>query len=289
MAKPVTNLPASVRQRLLNHVREQKQPFDVILVRYGLERLLYRLSISQYRNRFILKGGVLVTLWIDDAQRVTKDIDFLGQGDDNAEQLKAVFADILSIDAQDGLIFDTENLTAEPIREEVEYGGTRLKTTATLAGARIPITIDIGFGDAVAPKADDMTYPSLLNMEDAKIRAYPPATVIAEKFQAMVALGVINGRLKDYFDLWAIPRSLPISDDALDTAIEATFARRNTEIPTDAPPGLSEAFSRSPDKVRQWEAYSRSIDFQDISLEEVTQSIWTLVGPTCQRITNRGH
>jgi len=287
MAKPVTNLPASVRQRLLNHAREQNQPFDVILVRYGLERLLYRLSISKYRNRFILKGGVLVTLWIDDAQRVTRDIDFLGHGDDDAEQLKAVFADILSTDAQDGLTFDIENLTVEPIREEVEYGGTRLKTTAALAGARIPITIDIGFGDAVAPKADDMTYPSLLNMEDAKIRAYPPATVIAEKFQAMVALGVINGRMKDYFDLWAIPRSLPISEDALDAAIEATFARRNTEIPMDVPPGLSEAFSHSSDKIRQWEAYSRSIDFQGISLEEVTQSIWALVGPSCQRLANR--
>lgn len=287
MAKSVTNLPASVRQRLLNHAREQNQPFDVILVRYGLERLLYRLSISQYRNRFILKGGVLVTLWIDDAQRVTRDIDFLGHGDDDAEQLKAVFTDILSIDTQDGLMFDTGNLTSEPIREEVEYGGTRLKTTAALAGAKIPITIDIGFGDAIAPKADDMTYPSLLNMEDAKIRAYPPATVIAEKFQAMVALGVINGRLKDYFDLWAIPRSLPISDEDLDAAIEATFARRNTEIPTDVPPGLSEAFNHSPDKVRQWEAYSRSIDFQGVSLEDVTQSIWALVGPSCQRLTDR--
>ena len=242
MAKSVTNMAVSARARLLTIAKAQNQPFDVILVRYALERLLYRLSISPHRNRFVLKGGLLVTLWVDDAMRVTRDVDFLGYGDADAEALKAVFTEIMSIESDDALAFNTDTLTTEPIRSEVEYGGTRLRTVALLAGARIPITVDIGFGDAVAPPTQDLVYPSLLQMDEAKVRAYPPATVIAEKFQAMVALGQINGRMKDYYDLWAIPRSLPVPDGALDEAIAATFARRGTAIPTEPPPGLSQAF-----------------------------------------------
>ncbi len=287
MAKSVTNMAVSARARLLTIAKAQNQPFDVILVRYALERLLYRLSISPHRNRFVLKGGLLVTLWVDDAMRVTRDVDFLGYGDADAEALKAVFTEIMSIESDDALAFNTDTLTTEPIRSEVEYGGTRLRTVALLAGARIPITVDIGFGDAVAPATQDLVYPSLLKMDEAKVRAYPPATVIAEKFQAMVALGQINGRMKDYYDLWAIPRSLPVPDGALDEAIAATFARRGTAIPTEPPPGLSQAFYRSPDKLRQWDAYTRSIQFTGATLEEATQSIWNTVGPACDRIRAR--
>jgi len=287
MAKPVTNVAASVRARLLAVAKAQNQPFDVVLVRYALERLLYRLSISRHRNRFVLKGGLLVTLWVDDAMRVTRDIDFLGYGDADAEVLKAVFGEIMSIGSDDGLVFEADAITADPIREEIEYGGTRLRTVAILAGARIPITVDIGFGDAVAPATQDLAYPSLLKMDEPQVRAYPPATVIAEKFQAMVALGQINGRMKDYYDLKAIPRSLPIADDALDEAIAATFARRQTAIPLEPPPGLSPEFYASPEKLRQWDAYTRSIRFTGATLEEVTRSIWALVGPVCDRISAR--
>ena len=165
MAKPLTNLQDSVRQRLLNLAKTEQQPFDVVLVKYGIERVLLRLAGSEHRNRFVLKGGLLVTIWIDDLMRVTRDVDFLGYGDDDAETLKTVFKEILSIDLKDGLAFDVESLTAQPIRAEAEYGGTRLKTTAYLANTRIPITIDIGFGDAVVPAVEEIDYPHLLDAE----------------------------------------------------------------------------------------------------------------------------
>ncbi|MCR6659667.1 MAG: nucleotidyl transferase AbiEii/AbiGii toxin family protein [Asticcacaulis sp.] len=284
MDKIKTNKAASVKDKLLRLAKAQGQPFDVMLVRYGLERFLYRLSISKYRDRFILKGGLLVTLWVDDAMRVTRDVDLLGQGDDNPDRLKETFAEIFSIEVDDGLTFDPARLIAEAIREEVEYGGTRLKTVALLEKTRISITIDIGFGDAVAPAPMDIDFPNLLDREASSIRAYPPTTVIAEKFQAMVNLGLINGRMKDYYDIWAIPQSLSVNQDALDAAIEATFSRRGTAVPTETPPGLSDAMYTSHDKLRQWEAYARSIEFDGPPFQEIVQAIWELVGPACARI-----
>ncbi len=281
MAKPIKNIAASIRQRLFNLAQAQGQPFDVILVRYGLERLLYRLSISQYRNRFVLKGGLLVTLWIEDVMRVTRDLDLLGFGDDDAEHLVTIFHEILSIDTDDGLAFDSDNIASVAIREELEYGGTRLRTTAILAGAKIPITVDIGFGDAVTPAADDVEFVSLLDQGAPNVRAYAPETVIAEKFQAMVALGMINGRMKDYYDLWAIPRSRTIRQEALADAIKATFARRNTPIPREPPPGLSPAFYASPEKLRQWTTYAESIGFSGVTLEDVVTHIWDVLSSAC--------
>jgi hypothetical protein len=283
MDKPKTNRAASVKDKLLKLAKSQGQPFDVILVRYGLERLLYRLSISKYRNRFILKGGLLVTLWVEDAMRVTRDVDLLGQGDDDPDRLRETFAEIFSIEVDDGLIFEPETLIAQAIREDVEYGGTRLKAVAFLEKTRISVTIDIGFGDAVAPAPMDIDFPSLLDMAVSSIRAYLPTTVIAEKFQAIVTLGLINGRMKDYYDLWAIPQSLTIAPDTLDAAIEATFIRRRTAIPSDTPPGLSDAMYTSPDKLRQWGVYARSIEFDGPSSSEIVQTIWELLGPACAR------
>ncbi|ADU12348.1 nucleotidyl transferase AbiEii/AbiGii toxin family protein [Asticcacaulis excentricus] len=284
MDKLKANRAASVKDKLLRLAKAQGQPFDVMLVRYGLERLLYRLSISRYRNRFILKGGLLVTLWVDDAMRVTRDVDLLGQGEDNQDLLKGTFSEILSIEVDDGLIFDSANLIAEAIREDIKYGGTRLKTLAFLERTRISITIDIGFGDAVTPAPMDIDFPNLLDNEVSNVRAYPPTTVIAEKFQAMVNLGLINGRMKDYYDLWAIPQSLSIDQNALDAAIEATFSRRGTAVPTETPPGLSDAMYTSPDKLRQWDAYARSIAFDGPPFREIVQTIWELVGSACSRI-----
>jgi hypothetical protein len=195
--------------------------------------------VSEYRERFILKGGLLVTIWIGDDNRVTRDADFLGFGDSDESSLKTVFTEIMTINADDGLVFDLEALMATPIREEMEYGGVRLKTSAFLAKTRIPVTIDIGFGDAVAlGQIQTITIPTLLDSPVPKIRAYPPAAVIAEKFHAIVALGVINGRMKDYHDLWVVPTMIPFSGTDLDAALAATFARRQTDIPNHDLPGL---------------------------------------------------
>lgn len=284
MAKRPGNLAASVRQRLLNLSREQGSVFEVVLVSYGLERLIYRLSVSKYRNRFILKGGILVTFWTTDGNRFTRDADFLGHGDPDEDQLKDIFKEILSIEAEDGLVFDTDALTASPIRQDQQYGGTRLRTTAYLSNTRIPITVDIGFGDAVADPTYTIEYGSLLDMPTASIRAYPPATVIAEKFEAIVTLGIANSRMKDYFDLWAIPNAIKIEPTELDDAISITFERRGTQIPRDKPAGLSEAFVLDAQKLQQWSAYAESIDLGGLSLDAVVETIWSYIGPACQRI-----
>lgn len=287
MAKAPANIAASVKQRLLNLARAEGRAYDVVLVRYALERLLYRLSISEHRGSFILKGGMLVTLWIESSSRETRDADFLGHGDSDPDYLREVFAGVLSIDADDGLAFDTASLRTAVIREEMEYGGVRLRADAYLERTRIPVTIDIGFGDAIADAARTMTYPSMLGMDEPEIRIYPPASVIAEKFQAMVALGIANGRMKDYFDLWAIPRALEIAPDDLDAAIRATFERRGTAIPADRPPGLSDAMIGDDAKRTQWRAYAASLDLKELAFEEVVEAAWALVGPSCQRLSTR--
>lgn len=284
MAKMPTNMAKSVKERLLRIARKEGRLFDVLLVQYALERLLFRLSISEHCDRFVLKGGMLVTVWVEDNNRVTRDADFLGHGDPDPEGLAAAFRKIMEIESGDGLVFDLDALAATAIREEMEYGGTRLKTAAYLERTRIPVTIDIGFGDAMADATQRLDYPTLLDLPAPNVRVYPPATVIAEKFQAMVALGILNGRMKDYYDLWSIPRSLDIRAEDLDAAIIATFERRQTAIPTERPPGLSADMFDDEVKQRQWRAYAASIELENVSLKSIIEDVWDLVGLSCARI-----
>ncbi|RVQ59895.1 nucleotidyl transferase AbiEii/AbiGii toxin family protein [Sinorhizobium medicae] len=283
MAREIRNRAASIKQQLNNLARREGRVFEIVIVRYALERLLFRLSASDKADRFILKGGMLVSLWLEGDNRETRDVDFLGYGQADRDTLKSIFADIMAVQYDDGLVFDIDGLQAEVIREEMEYNGVRLRTVALLERTRIPVTIDIGFGDALAG-TEMTTYPSLLGMESPRIRSYPPAVVIAEKFQAMVALGVINGRMKDYFDLWAIPQAVSIPDRELDAAISATFERRRTPIPSARPPGLSSIFFEDTGKQAQWRNYARSIQVTDLALSEVTDAIWKLLGPCCSRL-----
>ncbi len=285
MAREPANLAASVKDRLLNLARRDGRVFDVVLVRYALERLLYRLSVSQHRDRFVLKGGMLVTIWLAGGNRETRDADFLGHGDASEAMIRATFAEIMGIASDDGLRFDIDSMTATTIRDEMEYGGIRLRVPAYLERTRIPMVIDIGFGDALATAPEELAYPTLLDMKVPRIRSYPPATVIAEKFQAMVALGIGNGRMKDYYDLWALPQAMPIAADDLDAAIRATFERRRTDIPRERPPGLSNAFVNDDTKQRQWRAYATSIDLEGVALAEVVEAIWAFVQPSCLRLT----
>jgi hypothetical protein len=285
MAEGRASSAASIKQRLLNIARNSARPYDVILGRFALERLLYRLSISTERDRFILKGGMLVTLWIEGGLRETRDVDFLSLGGADSEYVRSVFEGIMSIKVDDGLTFDTAGITVRPIRDDSEYSGIRLRTTAYLERTRIPVTIDIGFGDALSSEAERLDYPTLLDMEVPRIRTYPPATVLAEKLQAIVALGIINGRMKDYFDLWAVPQTRPIANVELDAAVKATFLRRQTPIPAERPPGLSDAFALDAAKEAQWQAYARSVQLESVSLKAVTDEIWKLFGPACARVT----
>lgn len=280
----VKNKAESVKQRLLNYARQNGQVYNNVLITYGLQRLIYRLSISKHENDYILKGGMLVTQWTVDNVRPTKDLDFLGFGDDDADRIVAVFTEIMNIEGEDGLVFDTENLTATPIRDDQNYGGIRLKTKAYLDKTEIVITIDIGFGDAITDPEYRIEYPSVLDFPAVKLRAYPPESVIAEKFQAVVALGLINGRMKDYYDLWNIPNAIPINEAKLDNAIRATFERRGTDIPLERPPGMSVEFIEDEQKVRQWAAYSESVNLEGVSLREVIENSWAYIDLSCGRI-----
>jgi predicted nucleotidyltransferase component of viral defense system len=253
------NVGASVRQRLLNLAHARGQPMELLLTRYALERLLYRLSVSPHRERFVLKGAMLLATWFDEPHRATRDVDLLGFGDAAEDALLGTFREIMAVEVDDGVSFDLNGLTIEAIREEVEYGGSRIRTTAALAGARIPITVDIGFGDAVEPGVEDIDLPVLLDMPSPHLRAYPPETVIAEKLHAMVVLGRANSRMKDYYDVWMLTSAFDIEHERLSRAIVATFARRSTVIPAEVPDGLSDAFAADSAKQRQWDAFARNL------------------------------
>jgi predicted nucleotidyltransferase component of viral defense system len=284
MADAPKNIAASVKQRLLNMARAQGRGFDILLVRFALERLLFRLSQSAHRENYILKGGMLVTQWLDHDNRETRDADFLGFGEADVETIKAIFAEIMAITSEDGLDFDIGAIAATTIREEAEYDGIRLKTFAYLGRTRIPVTLDIAFGDVLADASQTVDYPSLLDMERPSIRTYPPAQVIAEKFQAMVALGLANGRMKDFYDLWAIPKALPIDDQALDTAIAATFERRTTPVPKERPSGLSAAMAEDAAAQQRWRAYVESLELPVPDFTDVLEDIWALLAPSCVRL-----
>jgi predicted nucleotidyltransferase component of viral defense system len=281
------NVAASIKGRLLNIARAQGRGLDILLVRFALERLLFRLSRSPHRNNYILKGGMLVTQWLDHDNRETRDMDFLGFGTDDQEAIRVIFSEIMAVDADDGLVFDIEALAASPIREEIEYGGIRRKTSAYLERTRIPVTLDIGFGDALADPGQSIDYPSLLGMEQPNIRSYPPEAVIAEKFQAVVALGLTNGRMKDFYDLWAVPQTQPLAPAALDAAIAATFERRGTAIPLECPTGLSTAMSQDAQTRRRWLAYVSSLDLAVPDFGDTLEAIWAMLRQSCERLAGR--
>ena len=267
------NIGASVRQRLLNLAHARGQPMELLLTRYALERLLHRLSLSPHRERFVLKGAMLLATWFDEPHRATRDMDLLGFGDAAEDALLATFREIMAVEVDDGVSFDLKGLKIEAIREEVEYVGSRLRTTAALARARIPITVDIGFGDAVEPGVEDIDLPVLLDMPSPHLRAYPPETVIAEKFHAMVVLGRANSRMKDYYDVWMLIDSFELEPERMRRAIAATFARRNTDVPASVPDGLSDAFAADDGKQRQWVAFAKSLSSQVPELDRVVREL----------------
>jgi predicted nucleotidyltransferase component of viral defense system len=203
-----------------------------------LERLLYHLSQTPHRDRFALKGAMLITTWFDDPLRPTRDLDLLGFGDPDPQAMIHIFQEVCAVKADDGVEFDVAALQIDRIREELEYGGLRIKTTATTGGAKIRVAIDIGFGDAVEPAAVEVELPVLLDFPTPRLRAYARETVIAEKFQALVMLGRANRRMKDLYDIWVLSRSYNFTGDSLARAIAATFARRKTEIPSRPPDAL---------------------------------------------------
>lgn len=271
------NVGASVRQRLLNLAHARGQPLELLLTRYALERLLHRLSLSPYRERFVLKGALLLTTWFDEPHRATRDLDLLGFGDPSDDALLTAFREVMTIGVDDGIAFDSAGLQIQSIREDMQYGGSRLRTTAALAGARIPVVVDIGFGDAVEPGIEDIQLPVLLDMPSPRLRAYPQETVIAEKLHAMVTLGLANSRMKDYYDVWMLVRTFEIDPARLRRAIEATFARRGTPLPAALPEGLTDAFAQDDTKQRQWAAFVRNLSSSAPALRDIVTELRAVV------------
>ncbi len=279
MAKDIKNIGASVRARLLTLSKAGGQSFDLVLTRFALERLLFRLSQSRHANRFVLKGAMLLMSWFKDPHRGTRDLDLLGFGDSNPDAMLAIFQEILGMEAEDGVTFDAKALRIDRIREEIEYGGLRLRTTASIAGARINLTIDIGFGDALEPGVELIDYPVMLELPAPRLRAYARETVIAEKFQAMVALGRANSRMKDFYDIWILSRTFAFEDDRLPRSIAATFARRGTEIPTELPDALSRAFATDEGKQRQWQAFVEGVALDPGPFKDVVDALAAFLMP----------
>jgi len=273
-----SNIPASVRQRLLNLSRERGEDFNLILTRYAVERLLYRLSVSPYANQFVLKGAMLLNIWTGYSYRPTRDLDLLGFGDSSAEWLASVFREICQIQVEpDGMGFDPESVRIEEIQQDQEYQGQRIWLKGFLSKAEIPIQVDVGFGDVITPEAKEIIYPAILDFEPPQIRAYARETVVAEKLQAIVVLGMANSRMKDYYDLSILSRQFSFAGSDLAKAITATFNRRNTAIPDKIPTGLSDAFSTDIEKVTQWKAYLKRNALMDAS-EDLVQIITELRG-----------
>ena len=287
MARQPRDIGASVRARLLTLAREKGQALDLLLTRYATERLLYRLSTTPHRDRFVLKGAMLITTWFDDPHRPTRDVDLLGYGDPAPEPMLAVFKEICAIKENDGILFDVDALRIDLIREQLEYGGLRLRTTARLAGARITVVIDIGFGDAIEPGVEEINLPVLLDLPAPRLRAYPRETVVAEKFQAMVLFGLANTRMKDYYDIWILSRSYAFDAERLSRAIAATFERRGTAIPEDLPDALTPAFSTDATKQRQWETFASDLAAEVPSLEVIVADLAGFLMPHAQQALQR--
>lgn len=268
------NSAASIRARLKQHPDTSKQDFNLTLTRYGLERLLYRLSISEHAPNFLLKGALLFQLWYGQPHRPTRDADLLGFGPDDVPTLIGVFRSICTIAVDDGIVFDAESVAGTPIRKDAGYGGVRIDLRATLDGARLALQIDIGFGDAVTPDAQQVTYPTLLtDVPGPTLRAYPKATVVAEKLHAVTVLGMTNTRMKDFFDLWVLLHDATLDDAELQRAIEATFKRRQTATPGTQPIGLSDAFAEDATKQVQWRAFLKKNKLQAIDLADVVRYV----------------
>ncbi len=288
MKKKITNVPASVRARLLKRAKAEKRPFNELLQYYAMERFLYRLSRSAHADRFILKGGLMLQLWGASLTRSTKDIDLHRESTASVDELTDIMKSCLEVDAEDdGLSFDLESVVGEQIRLSAQYDGVRVRLRGLLGTARINVQVDIGFGDAITPNAKSISYPTLLDFQAPILLGYPPETMIAEKFEALVTLDMANTRLKDFLDIWTLIQSETFEGAVMADAIKATFNRRRTLLPKNIPIGLTPAFSEARDKQTQWTAYLRKSNVQgDVpTLTNTVMVIANFIMPVVDAIT----
>jgi predicted nucleotidyltransferase component of viral defense system len=285
------DLSASVKARLLNIARDRREEFQLVLTRYAAERLLYRLSISSYRQQFVLKGATLFAYWTGDIHRPTRDLDLLGYGDPQIAHLVDVFIAICTeAVAGDGLVFLADTVRGDAIKAEDEYEGVRITLASMLGKARIPVQIDVGFGDAVTPGPEEAQLPTLLNMPAAHLLAYPRETTIAEKCEAMVHRGMSNSRLKDFYDLWYLATHFDFDGASLARAIAATFERRRTTLPSEMPPALKPAYYSDPSRQDQWRRFLQKSNLPTgnyPTLEQIMLVLQDFVMPPIIAISSR--
>lgn len=284
MSAAAPNVAVSARARLLNVAKAQGVDFNQVLVRFALERILYRLTQSPHADRFVLKGALLFTLWYDMPHRATRDADLLGFGASDLASVAQVFRDIAAVPVDDGIVFDPASVTVEEIRKEAGYGGVRVIIAGDLARARCKTQIDVGFGDAVTPAPVDSVYPVLLaEMPAPRLRAYPTYTVIAEKLHAIALLGMTNSRLKDYFDLSVMLEKETLDNDLLAQAIKATFERRGMAFP-DAlrggmPVGLTDEFAHDASRQALWLAFLKKNELPPEPLSAIVDRLSVALAP----------
>ncbi|KFL15837.1 hypothetical protein GT94_13780 [Geobacillus stearothermophilus] len=282
----VKNIPASVGERLKNLAKQSGKTFDFILLLYFQERLLYRLSISHYRDKFVLKGGLFLFSLTQFQSRPTKDIDFLArQISNDIQYIKAAFESICALPVEeDGVEFDVKGITAERIKEGADYEGIRMKIPAALGKIKKQLQLDIGFGDVVIPKPQEMQYPTLLNMKPPEIRVYSTYSVIAEKFEAMISLSVVNSRMKDFYDVFTLLSTENFDGRVLWEAIFETFQRRRTNLEKEHPV-FSPSFAEDESRNKQWKAFLQRTGIkEDLQFPFVMEKIRDFLFPVYDSI-----
>jgi len=280
------NISASVLARLKTRARAEGVDFQQMLTRYGLERMLYRLSRSPHAGSFLLKGAMLFNLWFDMPHRPTTDVDMLGYGNHGLDTLADIFKEVCGVACEDGIAFDPDTVKAEEIRKDANYEGVRITFFGFIDKVRCPVQVDIGYGDAVTPAALDVEYPVLLSsLPSPRLLAYPQDTVVAEKTEAIVKLAMANTRLKDYFDLWILSQHASFEGAVLSVALVETFKRRKTNVEA-APIGLSDEFANDAMKSRQWTAFIKKNRLEAPGLADVVQDLRKFLQPMLASIAD---
>lgn len=280
--RPVTNMAASVRSRLAAVRESTGRDYQGLMIQYAFERLLYRLSVSSHRHLFLVKGAMLFTVWQGSPHRMTRDLDLLGSGEPGIGRLEHIFRELAELPVEDdGILFDSASVKGAEIRAEARYTGIRIDMTAKLDSAKLALQIDIGFGDDFQDKPDEISLPSLLDMPSPQLKAYRRETVLAEKLEAVVQLGLLNTRLKDYFDIWFLGHNFAFEGPALSSSIKATFTRRQTPLPTGIPRGLTEDYWNDSSKVAAWNAFYKKagVAADKPGLETVVRFVAAFLGP----------
>jgi len=288
MRKEIKNRSASIKARLMNLARAEKIDFDSLLLRYFQERLLYRLSISDFSDRFVLKGGLLLICLKMPKYRPTKDIDFLAEQIKNdINEIENIFVSIAEMPCNDGVKFIPSSISSERIKEDADYEGIRLKIDGTLGQARKRLQVDIGFGDIITPEATLIEFPSLLD-DPPKVKVYSVESIISEKFEAMIKLAMANSRMKDFYDVYFLSSSHNFKGNELKKAIETTFQRRKTPMP-DNPLIFRPEFHRDKERQKMWTAFLRKSRLHDVNQEfsEVMHRITVFLEPMVHSIKGK--